>query len=151
MKRPFEIYFLCVLLLFVSFGAIYGGGSFIVDPSGSLLKMDSTWLELLPFSNFLIPGIILFFTLGIFPLLAFVGLFTRKTNKVFRYLNLFSDKRWGWTFTLYTGLISIIWIVVQQLLTSYFVLQPIIAGTGVLIVILALVPRVQRFYSINTI
>ena len=150
MKRPFEIYFLSFLLLFLSAGAIYGGGSLIISPDGSLLGMDKSWLELLPFPNYLIPGIILFLLLGIFPLLALAGLFNRKNNKILNKINIFRDKHWGWTYTLYTGIVSTIWIVIQQLLTNYFVLQPIIAGTGILIVIFSLIPRVQKFYSIQT-
>ncbi len=65
--------------------------------------------------------------------------------------NIFSDKTWGWTYTLYTGIISVIWIVVQQLLTGYFILQPIIAGTGILIVIFCLMPRVQKYYTLQLI
>ena len=149
MKRPFEVYMLSLLLMFISIGAIYGGGSMIMAPDGSLLKMDKSWLEILPFKNFLIPGIILFLFLGVFPLFALTGLFFRKNSRIINSLNIYSDKYWGWTFTLYTGIISIIWIVVQQLLTSYFILQPIISGTGILIVIICLIPRVQRYFILN--
>jgi magnesium-transporting ATPase (P-type) len=150
MKRIFEIYILAFLLLFVATGAIYGGGSLILAPDGSMLKIDPNRLEMLPFTNFLIPGIILFLLLGIFPLVAIFGLFLRKDNRILNTFNIFSDKYWGWTFTLYTGIICVIWIVVQQLLTGYFILQPIIAGTGILIVIFCLVPRVQKFFTIET-
>jgi len=149
MKLPFEIYIISFLLLFISAGAIYGGGSMILAPDGSLLKMDPIWLEMLPFPDFLIPGSILFLFLGIFPLLALVGLFIQNEIQMFNSINIFKDKRWGWTFSLYTGIISIIWIVVQQLLTGYFILQPIIAGTGILIVIFCLVPRVQKYFKVQ--
>lgn len=148
MKRPFEIYFLFLLILFISAGAIYGGGSLILSPDGSMLKMEESWLDKLPFYNFLIPGIILFLFLGIFPLIGLIGLFTRKNNRKLSFINIYRDKYWGWTFTLYSGIISVIWIVFQQLLTGYFVLQPIIAGTGILIIIFCLTPRVQKFYTL---
>ncbi len=148
MKRPFEIYILFLLLLILSIGAIYGGGSLIISPDGSLLKMDSEWLELIPFPGFLIPGLFLFMLLGIFPLVAIIGLFLRKKNRRFNFLNIYPEKYWGWTFTLYTGIICIIWIIIQQMLTEYFILQPIIASIGVLIVVFSLMPRIQRFYTI---
>ncbi len=151
MKRPFEIYILCFLILFISAGAIYGGGSLILSPDGSLLKMEQAWHEMLPFPDYLIPGIILFLFLGIFPLTALVGLFDRKNNRFLNAFNIFNDKYWGWTYTLYSGIISVIWIVVQQLLTGYFILQPIIAGTGILIVIFCLTPRVQKYFTIQLI
>jgi hypothetical protein len=148
MKRPFEIYILIFLLLFLSFGAIYGGGSLIAAPDGSLLKMEETWLDKLPFPDFLIPGIILFLFLGIFPLVGLTGLFFRKENRILNSINIYNDKFWGWTFSLYTGIISVVWIIVQQLLTAYFILQPIIAAVGLLVVIFTLMPRVQKFYSV---
>ncbi len=147
MKRPLEIYILCVLILFLSAGAIYGGGSMIISPDGTLLKMDSSWLDLIPFPNYLIPGIILFMFLGIFPLVSLFGLFYKKELQLFSALNIYSDKHWGWTFTLYTGIISNIWIIVQQMMAEYFILQSIIAGVGILIVIFSLTPRTQRFYT----
>lgn len=150
MKRPVEIYILAFLLLFLSIGAIYGGGSLIISPDGSLLQMDSEWLDLIPFPNFLIPGILLFVFLGFFPLISLTGLFYRKQNRFFNLLNIYSEKYWGWTFTLYTGIISIIWIVVQQLMAAYFILQSIITAAGLLIVVFILMPRVQKFYSTHS-
>ena len=148
MKRPFEIYFLFLLILFISTGAIYGGDSLILSPDGSLLKIEESWLDKLSFYNFLIPGIVLFLFLGIFPLVGLIGLFTRKNNQKLNVIKIYKDKFWGWSFTLYSGIISVIWIVFQQLLTGYFVLQPIIAGTGILIIIFCLTPRVQKYYTL---
>jgi len=148
MKRPFEIYILSFLILFLSVGAIYGGGSLIVAPSGSLLKMEESWLEKLPFPDFLIPGIILFLFLGIFPLIGLIGLFIRKENRILNSINVYNDKFWGWTYSLYTGIISLVWIISQQLLTAYFILQPLIAGVGLLVVIFALMPRVQKYFAV---
>jgi hypothetical protein len=151
MKRPFEVYVLCLLLLFMSVGAIYGGGSLIISPDGSILKMEAGWLNLTPFSNFLIPGIILFTFLGIFPLISFTGLFYRKNSRILNWLNIYPEKYWGWTFSLYTGIICITWIIIQQLMTEYFILQPVIAAVGVLIVVFCLMPRVQRFYTTRSV
>ncbi len=150
MKRPFEIYILSLLLLFLSVGAMYGGGSLILSPDGSLLQMDPEWLGLIPFSSFLVPGIFLFMLLGIFPLFALVGLLFRKKNRIFNFLNIYPEKYWGWTFSLYSGIICIFWIIIQQLLAEYFILQSIIAAIGVLIVVFSLMPRVQKFYIIHT-
>ena len=149
MKRPFEIFILVFLLLFLSVGAIYGGGSLILSPDGSLLHMDSEWLDLIPFPNYLIPGILLLIFLGFFPLFSIIGLIYRKSSRIFNILNIYPEKYWGWTFTLYAGIICIIWIIIQQFLAEYFILQTIIAAVGLLIVIFGLMPRVQKFYTIN--
>lgn len=149
MKRPFEIYVLGFLMLFLSVGAIYGGGSLVAAPDGSMLKMEELWLDKLPFPDFLIPGIILLLFLGIFPLVGLTGLFFRKENRMLNSVNIYNDKFWAWTYSLYTGIISVVWIIVQQLLTAYFILQPVIAGVGLLVIIFTLMPRVQKYYAVK--
>jgi len=46
----------------------------------------------------------------------------------------------------YSGIITIAWIIGQQLLTEYFILQPIIAAMGLAIIIFSLMPSVQDWY-----
>jgi len=45
--------------------ACIGGGSLILAPSGEILKMPLSLLEYSPFTDFFIPGIILFTVIGI--------------------------------------------------------------------------------------
>jgi len=149
MKRPFESYLLCFLILVLAFNAFYGGGTMILSTNGSMLGMDKAWLEGTPFDSYLIPGIILLFFMGIIPLMTLFGLIGKWGMRFLDRLNIYPGKHWSWTLSLYTGLITIIWIIVQQLLTEYFILQPLISATGVLIVVLTLLPRVQKFYSVN--
>jgi hypothetical protein len=54
-----------ILLIFLGISAMFGGGAFIIDPSGELIKMPVSHLEHSPFSNFLIPGLILFLFNGV--------------------------------------------------------------------------------------
>jgi hypothetical protein len=60
---------LLILLVFLGLGAIGGGGALIISPSGDLLKMPVSLIEKSPFSNFLVPGIILFSILGLVPII----------------------------------------------------------------------------------
>lgn len=145
-RRPFEVYLLCLLLLFLAVGAIYGGGALIWKPDGSILHMDP-WLDKIPFGNFRIPGIILFVFEGLLPLLVVVGLLFQPNSGILNRLNLYHEQHWAWTFSLYSGIITIAWIIIQQFLTQYFVLQPLIALTGLCILILTLMPRVMRRYQ----
>ena len=57
------------LLLFLGFGAIYGGWILISDPSGAKFQWSLDLLKGTPFKNFLIPGIILFIMNGILPVI----------------------------------------------------------------------------------
>jgi len=147
MKAPFERFLLVFLLTFVSIGAIYGGGSMLLSPDGSLLGMNVSWLEGSPFSSFIIPGLILFLLIGLLPMMTIFGLISRKNNRLFSFLNLFPQKHWSWTFSLYISIIIMIWISVQQLMTDYYIFQPLIALVGIAILIVTLLPRIQRFYS----
>jgi hypothetical protein len=70
---------ICVILLLVNgLGALYGGILLIVDPSGAKLQMPLSLLEHSPFSNFLIPGIILVIVNGIFSFVTLMVLYLKK-------------------------------------------------------------------------
>lgn len=147
MKRPFKTWILIILLILLSANAFYGGTCLILRPDGSLLDIETEWLNKSPFSNFLIPGILLLLSMGIFPLIAIFGLCSKRNFSFFSRLNCFPEKHWGWSFALYIGIITNIWIIIQQLITTYFILQPVIAAVGMLIIITCLLPRVQKYYT----
>ena len=69
-----------LLLLFNGIGAFYGGFQFITDPSGSKLQMSLSFLEHSPFSNYLIPGIILIVVNGIFSLVTIAWILLKRKN-----------------------------------------------------------------------
>jgi hypothetical protein len=147
MKRPFEIFILYFFLLILAFNGLVAGAMLVLRPDGSLIKMDPTWLDKSPFSSFLVPGILLFLFNGVLPLLCFAGSVWGFRSKLFDRLNLYPEKHWSWAFTLYSGFGTLIWIIVQQLITQYFILQPIILIFGIVILILNLLPRVIRFHQ----
>lgn len=147
MKRPFEIYILFLFLVLLSANAFYGGLSMIFSPDGSLLGMEPGWLKNTPFNDFMIPGILLTIFMGIFPLVALAGLIWENCCPWLNVLNIYRDKTWGWTFSLYCGIMCITWIIVQQLIAEYFILQPIISSVGLTIIILSLLPGIQKSYT----
>jgi len=53
------------LLLINGIGALFGGWNLMTYPDGSSLQISTDWLRYSPFSDFLIPGIILFTMNGI--------------------------------------------------------------------------------------
>ncbi|MCW5906571.1 MAG: hypothetical protein KIS94_01845 [Chitinophagales bacterium] len=144
--KPFEVYLLCLLLLLLSLSAFYGGGALILKPDGSLLQMEP-WLNEIPFPNYLIPGIILFVMNGLLPLLALIGLLFRPKWEILNRLNVYNNCHWAWTFSLYSGIICIAWIIAQQFLTQYFIAQPIVALAGLLIIVFSLMPRLMKHYQ----
>lgn len=150
MKRPFEIWILILLLVMLVVNAFYGGIGLMLAPDGSLLKMEPGWLANSPFNSYFIPGLLLLLMNGIFPLIAVLGLVTKNNSQVANRLNIYKNLHWGWTFAVYSGIITNLWIIVQQLMAEYFILQTIIAAVGLLILVAALLPRVIRYYGIKS-
>lgn len=145
---PFAGKLLIFLQVVLGLGAIFGGMVLIIDPSGELIKMPITLLEHSPFSNFLIPGIILLVMLGILPLVVTYGLIRNQPRELANRLNLFPEKHWAWTYSLYIGFILIIWITVE----AYFIRDFAAVHLGyvflaLLIQAITLLPSVQSYYS----
>lgn len=110
------------LLLFNGIGALYGGWSLMAYPDGSNLQMPIEWLERTPFSDFLIPGIILFIANGLCSIFVFVAL-------------LFQHKK-SPLLVMAQGVILMGWIVVQILLVQkYHPLQLILGTVGVALLV----------------
>lgn len=145
---PARSVLLIVLQLFLGIGAIAGGLAFVIDPTGGLLQMPVTMLERSPFNNFLIPGLLLITLLGIVPLIVTSALIRRWDWPLAEKLNVFADKHWSWTYTLYTGFALIIWITVQvYMLQTVAVIHLGYMLLGLLIQISCLLPAVQRKYT----
>ncbi len=136
MNRPFLLYLLLIPHLFLGISASAGGGLMLLKPDGSLLGMDPEWLHGSPFNNYFLPGLILFTTVGLFPLFTAVGLLLKPAWGWANALNIYTDRHWAWAYSLYAGIIVITWITVQLIMTHYFWLQPIMIFTGLHILIL---------------
>ena len=114
-----------LLLLFNSIGALFGGWSFIHDPSGGDLKIPLIYLEHSPFNDFLIPGIVLFIVNGLFGLLTLVW-------------TAFEWKKYAWLIIL-QGILLIGWIIVQMiLLREIYYLQFIFGGIGLVLLLIGI-------------
>jgi uncharacterized membrane protein len=150
MKRPFAYYILILLLSLLSLNAFYGGGALILSPDGALLGMNTEWLTGSPFSTFLIPGILLFVSIGCAAAAALVGIVTRAEWKVAERFNILPDSHWSVSMSLFAGVIAVIWIGIQQFMTRYFILQPVISLTGISIVITSLLPSLRKYLYSNT-
>lgn len=149
MKRPFELYVLYALYLLLAGNAMAAGFAMMDSPDGSALGMAPEVLARTPFTNFVWPGFILFVFNGVFPLFTLYGLVAKPKWRWPNILNLYHDKHWAWAYSLYAGVIVIVWILVQLTMIQFSLLQPIIAGVGLLIVILTLLPRVMRYYTLT--
>jgi hypothetical protein len=143
-------FLLWILMLIVGCGSLYGGTNLILDPSGKRLQIPLFFLTDSPFRSYLIPGLILFFVLGLFPLLSLYGLIFQPKIKALNGLNIYKQQHWGWTYALYTGIMLVIWMDVQIFWIGHSAsVQSYFAFTGIIIIIVALLPGVQRKYTLN--
>ena len=101
------------LIAFQAVSAIPAGWLLIIDPSGEKLGLPIRFLNQSPFDNFLIPGLFLFFILGVVPLIILYGLITKREFKFFQKINIYKNYHWSWTFSYYLGLVLIVWINMQ--------------------------------------
>jgi hypothetical protein len=105
--------------------ALFGGGSLLLDPTGASMEMPVAWLDGTPFTDYSLPGLILFSVLGVGSLVVMVGV----------------HRRWrgAWTASLGLGVALVGWIVVQVLLIRMGHVFHLLYGTlGVVLVALAL-------------
>jgi hypothetical protein len=140
---------LIFLLGFLSLGAFYGGIVLIISPDGSIFGMPLELLNNSPFKNYLVPGIILLVTFGIFPVFVIYGLLKKPDHRFFNRLNLLYDYHFAWTFAVYLGIAQIIWINIQTLIINAVdIIHTIYSGLGILIVSIALLPQTRKHYKI---
>ena len=105
MHRSFRI-IATILLLFNAISALFGGWSLMTDPSGETLDMPIRFLEHSPFETFLVPGIILFVTNGLFSLL-------------FAVMALLKFMNYSWL-VIFQGFILVGWLTIQIIMIREF-------------------------------
>jgi hypothetical protein len=129
--------------------AIGGGGALIISPSGKLLGgLPLSILAYSPFSDFLIPGIILFTILGLSPCLISYALIKKSTSRIAEYFNLFKDMYWAWTYSIYVAFALIIWIQVETIyIQGVSWLQTFYMIYAIPLIFVALLPQVRIIYK----
>jgi hypothetical protein len=147
-KKPFSLYILAFLMVFMGLMAILGGVLLSIKPDGSLMKIPVSDLANTLFPNFLIPGLLLLILIGILPLPLTYALFARPRSIIFKRLNLYPDMAWPWSWAVYYGLLLVLWIIIEIHLVGYHtIVQAIVAVWGVVIVALALLPGIRKYFS----
>jgi hypothetical protein len=145
-KMPRNI--LLILLAFLGVGALFGGGVLIISPSGKLFGMPLSMLDKSPFSDFLIPGLILFVVLGLVPCLLVFALLKKSINTLAERANFFPDMHWAWTGSIYVAFALIIWIQVELFfLQSVHWSHMLYVVWAIAILFVALLPTVRGLYK----
>jgi hypothetical protein len=145
--RPWLDWLLILSQLFLGINAAAAGAAFMIAPDGHLIGMPLSNLKESPFTDFLIPGILLFTFVGVFPLAVAYGLWRRPDWHWPDIINPFKGSHWSWAGSLGASVILIIWITVQVLLLqSVSLLHYLCWGWGLFLLVLTVLPTVQRYY-----
>jgi peptidoglycan/LPS O-acetylase OafA/YrhL len=134
-QKPISVTALIISVFFQALSGLGGGVFLIADPTGETLNLPLSFLRNSPFPDYLIPGIILFTVLGVYPLIVTAGLWKRKY--------------WGWLGSIFLGIALLIWIFVEIIMIGYQPeppLQLIYGILGIVILFLALLPGPQKFF-----
>jgi hypothetical protein len=120
-----------LLLLFNGIGAFYGGWNFINYPDGSSMQIPLDLLKHTPFTDYFIPGIVLFITNGVFSLLVLTAQFLNYKY----YPQLISLQ----------GLILSMWILIQILLIqTVSFLHMVLGAVGIALIALGALISTNR-------
>jgi hypothetical protein len=139
---------LIALLVLLGLSASGGGAYLIVSPSGKLIGLPLSLLDKSPFSNYLIPGVVLFSLLGIAPFIVVYALLKKPENKLAESINFFNDLHWSLSFTVYIALALIIWIQFEMMfIKTYDPLQTFCSFLGLAIIFIVLLPQVRILYK----
>lgn len=137
MKRPLAVWLLMAITLLQGVSGVAGGVRLVARPGmGGWFPLE--WLEDSPFSDYLIPGLILLLVLGVYPLALFFAQW--------------KGLRLAWWGSGSLGVALVIWILVEVWIAgtqdgTMRVLQIVYGTAGVTIVLLALLPSVRRFFA----
>ena len=132
--RPFPLYVLLAVHLFLALGGLLGGIGLLADPSGANLTFSPAMLEGSPFADFLIPGLFLLLVLGLAPLAVVYGLWVRAD--------------WAWRGSLLVSLGLLAFVAVEVAVIGYWPeppLQLVFGVVGLLLLGLTLLPTIRTY------
>lgn len=132
--KNFLLLLAVALLSVLGLLAFLAGASLMISPSGSGLGLSSDWLSATPFNDYQVLGAVLLFTVGLPSLL--IAAYTVQKKKYYP------------TFILIQGVVFILWIVIQMMISSQL-LNALVLGTsfavgGILVIISILLIRLNR-------
>lgn len=152
---PLSVKTLIVLEAVLVFFGFASGLQFIRDPSGGTHDMDTSILEGTPVGDFLLVGLFFVICYGIIPALVVFGLWKLPRWSWTDLINRWTGQNWAWTGAVVTGVILIVWIIVEV----YYIgspegfprfLQVTFALLGAVILALTFLPRTMTYARLAT-
>ncbi len=110
-----------MLLLVNATGALTAGFLFMTDPSGKSMGLTTELLRYSPFSNFFIPGLVLFISNGVLSMITAI-MTLMNYNKAY-------------TYVFFQGCILAGWLFVQMIMLQMIHLLHIVMGAAAILLI----------------
>jgi len=148
-STPWLVKLLIFLHAFLGISALIPGAAFIIAPDGHLIQMPLGNIANSPFIDFLIPGILLFVFIGVYPSAVAYSLWRRPSWHWPDILNPFKQLHWSWAGSLSAGLILLIWIISEVQFMEIGFLHIFYFGWGILILLVTLLPGVREYCGRN--
>lgn len=137
--RPLALWLLIASLVFLGIGALYGGTSLLLDPTGGRIQLPISLLQGSVFPDYRIPGAVLFVTFGLLPWPVAFALLRRTSRPAFL------GYAWPWLGALALALALAIWLVVQALTIGLAGgIQAVYATFALVLLGLVLTPAVRN-------
>jgi hypothetical protein len=132
--RPLALWLLIALLTVLGVRGLLGGGQFLLAPSGSIIGVPTAVLAPTPVDDFLLPGVFLFVTLGILPLVVAAGLYDGRS--------------WARGGAVGVALLLGVWAIVEGFVLGFGErLQYVNLVQSVAMLVLAVSPSVRESYA----
>jgi len=148
-KLPPVVMLLFDLLLFLGVGGFAGGAALLLGPDGHIMGFAPDLLKGTPFTNYFIPGLLLFLFVGIYPFFTAYSLYNRPDWRLPTQLNPFKKMHWVWAACFLAGAFVSIWIMAQMAYLGYISnLQPLYFIFGLVIITLTLSSNVRRYFQL---
>jgi len=147
MKRPFFFWILILVLILLSVGGFMGAIPMLADPASGGYLDFAELLPLLPVSSFFLPGLFLLVYMSLIPLLLAYALIARPVWSFFDNLFKWSGHYWAWTGTVLFSIGIGIWLGYEGWLVGWWPITIITAVQGGLIFVIAIIPKVRKFYQ----
>lgn len=147
-RRPVGVTTLIVLLLLLGVGAAFSAAALVAAPDGHLIQLPLSLLANSPLPDFLVPGILLFVFIGVYPLVVAYSIWRRPGWGWPDAINPFRSYHWSWAASLAAGVALLVWIAVQIQWVEFGFLHVLYLVWAGAILVTGLLPATRRHFRI---
>lgn len=146
--HPITAIALIVCTMALGIGGMVGGIVFLIDPSGAELGLDTDLLDGTPISDYVLPGLFILVAFGLVPFVVAYGLARRPHWAPFDWIERKTGDHWSWLGVVVLALALMVWIAVEIAYIGVEApIQVVCGGLGLVMLVLAMLPQVRRFYA----